>query len=68
MFTTQLYKYLSVFLLFAPHSEEPEVFLSKYSQTAILHAAHFWRLVNMIYFDIPEITGSHLSVGLVKTS
>ena len=27
-------------------SEEPEVFLSKYSQTGILHAAHFRRVVN----------------------
>ena len=32
--------------LFAVFSDEPEVFLPKYSQTAILHAAHFWRVVN----------------------
>ena len=46
IFTTQLYQYFSVFFLFAPFSEEPEVFLPKYSQTAILHDAHFWRVVN----------------------
>ena len=28
-------------------SDEPEVFLPKYSQTAILHAAHFRRVVNV---------------------
>ena len=41
--TTQLYQYLSVIFLFAlvSVSDEPEVFLPKYSQTAILHAAHF---------------------------
>ena len=31
--------------LFALFSYEPEVFLPKYSQTAILHAAHFQRVV-----------------------
>ena len=41
-FTAQLYQYLSLFALF---SKEPEVFLPKYSQTAILHAAHFRRVV-----------------------
>ena len=45
-FTTQLYQYYSCFCLFALVSDEPEVFLPKYSQTAILHAAHFWRVVN----------------------
>ena len=34
--TTQLYQYFSVYFLFAPFSEEPEVFLPKYSQTAML--------------------------------
>ena len=43
---TQLYQYLSEIFLFALVSDEPEVFLPKYSQTAILHAAHFWRVVN----------------------
>ena len=33
------------FFLFAPFGYEPEVFLPKYSQTAILHAAHFRRVV-----------------------
>ena len=44
--TTQLYKYFSVILLFAPVSDEPEVFLPKYSQTALLHAPHFRWVVN----------------------
>ena len=39
IFTTQLYQ--CVFFLFALFSDEPEVFLPKCSQTAILHAAHF---------------------------
>ena len=47
MFTTQLYQYFSVFFLFALFSDEPELFLPKYSQTAILHAAHFQRVVDM---------------------
>ena len=46
IFTTQLYQYFSVFLLFALFSYEPEVFLPEYSQTAILHAAHFRKVVN----------------------
>ena len=45
IFTTQLYQYLSVYFLFALVSDEPEVFLPKYSQTAILHAAHLQRVV-----------------------
>ena len=36
---------LVYFFLFALFSDEPEVFLPKYSQTAILHAAHFRRVV-----------------------
>ena len=43
--TTQIYQYFNVFLLFALFSDKPEVFLPKYSQTAILHAAHFRRVV-----------------------
>ena len=38
IFTTQLYQYFSVFFLSALFSDKPEVFLPKYSQTAILHA------------------------------
>ena len=37
---------LVCFFLFAPFSEESEVFVSKYSQTAIQHAAFFRRVVN----------------------
>ena len=44
-FTTQLYQYLSVILLFALFGDEPEVFLPKYYQTTILHAAYFRRVV-----------------------
>ena len=45
IFTTQLYQSFSVFCLSALFGDEPEVFLPKYSQTAILHAAHFRRVV-----------------------
>ena len=42
IFTT----YVSVhFVLCALFIDKPEVFLPKYSQTAILHGAHFWRVV-----------------------
>ena len=49
-FTTQLYQYFSLFFLFALFSDKPEVFLPKYSQTAIpvLHAAHFQRVVKLV--------------------
>ena len=43
IFTTRLYQLFSVFTLFALLSDEPEVFLPKYSQMAILHDAHFQR-------------------------
>ena len=39
----------SVYFLFALFSDEPEVFLPEYSQPAILHAAHFRRVVNPLY-------------------
>ena len=45
VFTTQLFQHFSPFLLFALFSDEPKVLLSKYSRTAILHAAHFRRVV-----------------------
>ena len=45
IFTTQLFQYLSVFFQFAIFSDEPEVCLPKYSQTAIRYAAHFRRVV-----------------------
>ena len=35
------------FLLVMLFSDEPEVFFPNYSQPAILHAAHFWREVNV---------------------
>ena len=43
IFTTQLYQYVSVFFLFALFGDLP-----KYSQTAILYAPHFWRVVNIV--------------------
>ena len=48
IFTTQLqlYQYFKIFFLFALFSDKPEVFLPKYSQTAILQAVHFQRVVN----------------------
>ena len=44
--TTQLYQFFSVFFLFGLFTDEPEVFLPEYSQTAILLAANFRRVVN----------------------
>ena len=49
IFTTQLYQYFRVIFLFALFRDEAEVFLPRYSQTAILHAAHFLRVVNGIH-------------------
>ena len=46
IFTTKLYQYFNVFFVFTLFSDRPEVFLPKYSQTAILHAAHYRRVVN----------------------
>ena len=59
-----------MFLLFALFSDEPEVFLPKYSQTAILHAAHFRRVVKCsFYFSHTSnpITLSPLSVGAFQS-
>ena len=47
IFTSQLYQYFSVFFLFARVGDKPEVLLPKYVQKAILHAAPFWREVNL---------------------
>ena len=52
IFTTQLYQYMSVFLVFVLITEEPEVVLPKYPQTAILHAAHIRRVVNSAFMDL----------------
>ena len=68
IFTTQLYQYFSVFfLLFALFSDESEVFHPKYSQTAILHAADFRRVVKPHYCrdhnnQRPHITGLNLTI------
>ena len=59
IFTTYLYHYFSVLFLFAPFSDESSVFLPKYSQTAILHAAHFLRVVNSVAKRAPTILHSY---------
>ena len=48
--TTQLYQYSS-FFSYLPYlvTIEPEVFLPKYSQTTILHAAHIWSVVKVFF-------------------
>ena len=38
-----------MYFLFGLFSDKPEVFLPEYSQPAILHAAHFQRVVNYIF-------------------
>ena len=43
---TNYTNFLVCFSLFALVSDDPEVFLPKYPQTAILHAAHFRWVVN----------------------
>ena len=54
MITTQLYLNFSVSFLFAQLSDKPEVLLPKYSQTAILHAAHFRRVVKHLSLSLPH--------------
>ena len=51
-FTTQLHHFLVYVFLFALFSDELEVFLSKYSQIAKLHAAQF-RWVVKAYSHCP---------------
>ena len=51
--TTQLKQYFSgFFFLFTLFSDEPDVFRPKYSQTAILHNAHFQMVVIMSTYSI----------------
>ena len=64
IFTTQLYQYFSVFFLFAPFSDEPEVFLPKYFETAILHAAHFLRVVNIYSYNTAQAVSTMLDFGV----
>ena len=54
IFTTLLYQCLVCFL-FALFIDEPEVFLPKYSQMAILHAAHFRKVVNTLHNSHPPL-------------
>ena len=50
IFTTQLYQKCVVSICtIGLFTDEPEVFFPQYFQTAILHAAHFRRVVNMYY-------------------
>ena len=44
-FTTRPYQQFKTCFLFMRISDVPEVFLPEYSQLAILHAAHFQRVV-----------------------
>ena len=46
IFTTRLCQFFQSVLSVSLFSDEPEVFLPKYSQMAILHAPHFRRVVN----------------------
>ena len=50
LLSNNTYNYFSVFFLVVLFSDKPEVFLPKYSQTAILHAAYFRRVVNTCTF------------------
>ena len=59
IFTTQLYQFLMHFSLFTLCSDKPEVFLPEYSQTAILHAAHFWGVVNIGFTFIAGVQSVH---------
>ena len=58
-----------MFFLFELFSNEPEVFLSEYSQTAILHAASFRRVVNddkLVRSDFGNSTPSALKTNSKK--
>ena len=52
MFTTRPYQLLGAFSLFMLFSDEPEVFLPKYSQQAILPSPHFWWVVNLTFLEV----------------
>ena len=54
-----------MFFQFALFSDKPEVFLPKYSQTAILHAAHFRRVVKLD--SVPRGFSRADSDSVVKT-
>ena len=54
--------FFTVYFLFALFSDEPEIFLPEYSQTAILHAAHFRRVVKhvtIVYCEWGSKTFAH---------
>ena len=65
IFTTQLYQYINVFFYLHYFSDKPEVFLPKYFQTAILHAAHLQRVVND---RLRDLVGYHSAKRQVITS
>ena len=54
IFTTHYTHILVCFFLFVLVSDEPEVFLPKYSQTANLHAPHFRRVVKHVVTHITQ--------------
>ena len=53
-----------MFSLFALFNDEPEVFLPKYSQTSLLHATHFRRVVNLYIYVLSTGVKVVLVVGL----
>ena len=57
---------LVCFFLFAIFGDKPEVFLPRYSQTAILHAAHFQRVVKY-YMLLLGFVNNMVSVLSPKT-
>ena len=49
--------------LFALFSDKPEVFLFKYSQTAILHAAHFRRVEKICEVQVIYVIPYNDNIG-----
>ena len=68
LFLLPNYTNISVFIvLFALFSDEPEVFLPKYSQTGILHAAHFQRITSEVDREIVNQFETKLAFPQVQT-
>ena len=56
-----------MFFLFELFSEEPEVFLPEYFQTAILHAVHFRRVVRIekLLYSV-TISANEIEYNVIK--
>ena len=52
--------------LFAQFNDKPKVLLSKYSQTALLHAAHFQRVVIKVRQLACCVNKSHVNVNTIS--